>query len=239
MWRVPDLSRRVREPELMDDPSLDRDEHQRALAGLARLNRVGRSVPILWDAIRPLATTPGHGAVSILDIATGSGDIPLGLIRRARRIGSTLDIHACDISEYALAEAQRKAEQAGTSITTFRLDAATQQIPGDYDIVMCSLFTHHLDDEQVVDLLYRMKAAARKLVLVNDLIRGRSAYTMAVAASRALSRSRVVHEDAAKSMCAAFTIGEMAALAEQAGLKGADVSARWPCRFLLTWSRER
>lgn len=223
----------------MDDPSLDREEHRRALAGLARLNRVGRSVPILWDAIRPLVMTPGHGAISILDIATGSGDVPLGLVRRGRKVGATLGNHACDASEYALAEAQRRAQQAHAVIKTFQLDAVTQEIPGEYDVVMCSLFTHHLEDDQVVNLLYRMRAAARKLVVVNDLVRSPKAYVMAVSASRVLTRSRVVHADAEKSMRAAFTIDEMASLAERAGLKGAEVSARWPCRLLLTWRRER
>jgi len=239
MWRVPDLSRRVREPELMDDPSLDRAEHRRALAGLSRLNRIGGAANIIWNAILPLATTPGHGPLSILDIATGSGDVPLGLIRRAHKVSATLEIHACDISEYALGETQRRTGQEHASITTFPLDAVNQQIPGTYDIVMCSLFTHHLDDEQVVGLLYRMRAAARKLVLVSDLVRTPMAYCMAVAASRILSRSRVVHEDAEQSMRAAFTIPEMAAIAEQAGLSGAEVAPRWPCRFLLTWRRER
>ncbi len=237
MWRVPDLSRRVCEPEMMDDPSLDRSEHGRALAGLARLNRVGRSVDILWKGIRSLATTPGHGPFSILDVASGSGDIPLGLVRRARRVGANLSIHACDISEYALGEIRRRAERERATVATFALDAATQEIPGEYDVVMTSLFTHHLADDRVVDLLYRMRSAARSLVLVSDLVRTRAAYRMAVLASRVLTGSRVVHTDAEKSMRAAFTVPEMASLAEQAGLSHADVSPRWPCRFLLTWRR--
>jgi len=239
MWRIPDLSCRVREPELMDDPSLDRAEHGRALAGLARLNRVGGAASILWDAIRPLASTPGHAPVSILDIGTGSGDIPLGLVRRARKAGSTLDIHACDISEYALAEVQQRAQHAGATITTFPLDAVNHEVPGSFDIVMCSLFTHHLDDDDVVNLLYRMRAAARKLVLVSDLVRTAAAYRLAVGASHVVSRSRVVHVDAAKSVRAAFTMAEFVVLAERAGLRGADVSPRWPCRFLLMWRREQ
>lgn len=238
MWRVPDLSRRVREPELMDDPSLDRDEHRRALAGLARLNRAGCALAPLWNAIRPLATTPGHGTVTILDVATGSGDVPLGLLRCARKAGATLDIHACDISEHALAEAQRRAGLAGRTLTTFPLDAVHREIPGSYDIVMCSLFTHHLDDDQVVHLLYRMRAAAKRLVLVSDLVRSPAAYRTAVAASRLLTRSRIVHVDAAKSMRAAFTMNEIAELADRAGLTSAEVSPGSPCRFLLTWKRD-
>jgi 2-polyprenyl-3-methyl-5-hydroxy-6-metoxy-1,4-benzoquinol methylase len=223
----------------MDDPSLDRDEHRRALAGLSRLNRAGGAAGIIWNAIRPLTTTPGHGSLSVLDVATGSGDIPLAVIRRAHKLGVTLDIHACDISEYALIETRRRAQQEHTTFTTFLLDAVHQELPGEYDVIMSSLFTHHLDDLQVVDLLYKMRAASRKLVLVCDLVRTPGAYRLAGLASRALSRSRVVHVDTLKSMRAAFTIPEMEELAERAGLNGAEVSPRWPCRFLLSWRRER
>lgn len=238
MWRFPDLSRRTVESELMDDPSLDRREHQKALAGLARLNRLGDSAGMLWDELRDVAAMPGHGRFSVLDVATGSGDVPVGLASRARKAGVALDIHACDISEYALSEARRRATQAGFDLATFPLDAVRQQIPGEYDVVMCSLFTHHLAEESVVEVLYKMKAAARKMVLVNDLSRSRGTYALAVGAAHVLSRSRVVHVDAALSVCAAFTVGEMESLAERAGLKGANVRLCRPARMLLTWRRD-
>jgi 2-polyprenyl-3-methyl-5-hydroxy-6-metoxy-1,4-benzoquinol methylase len=239
MWRVPDLSLRVREPELMDDPAIDPAEHRRALAGLARLNRFGDSVGALWEEIGPMAKTPGHAGLSVLDIATGSGDVPVALARLARKAAVTLSLSACDVSATALAAAGKRAEQYGIALATFQLDAIRQEIPGEYDIVMCSLFTHHLEEDQVVGLLYRMKAAARKMVLVNDLVRTSGSYRLAVAGSRLLSRSRVVHVDAAKSMRAAFTVQEFEELAEEAGLSGARVERRRPCRFLLSWRRER
>src|ERR1043165_1324754 len=239
MLRVPDLSRRGLEPELMDDPSLDPAEHRRALAGLARLNWAGASAGTLWKSIGPLVQTPAHAGLTILDIATGSGDVPLALARRARKSGLSLTLSGCDISETALAEASRRAKQDGTAFTTFQLDAIQHEIPGEYDVVMCSLFTHHLEESQVVDLLYRMKAAARKMVLVNDLHRSPSSYRLATAAANVLGRSRVVRVDAAKSVRAAFTVPEFEELVERAGLAGATVEATWLSRFLMTWSRDR
>ena len=61
--------------------------------------------------------------------------------------------------------------------------------------------------------MYKMKAAARKMVVVNDLCRSRGTYAMAVGAAHLLSRSRVVHVDSALSVCAAFTVAEMEGLA--------------------------
>lgn len=239
MLRVPDLSRRVIEAELMDDPSLDAAEHRRALNGLARLNRAGASAATLWRSIGPMLRTPGHAGLSVLDVATGAGDVPISLALRARKAGLALSLTGCDISSTALAEAERRARQAGIDFATFQLDAVQQQIPGEYDVVMCSLFTHHLEEDEVVELLYRMKAAARKMVLVNDLHRSPSSYRVATAAAKVLGGCRVVRVDAEKSVRAAFTVEEFEALAERAGLAGAAVEATWLCRFLLTWRRER
>ena len=49
------LARRERIPELMDDPGLDPAEHRHALAGLARINRLSRSVAVLWPPVAALA----------------------------------------------------------------------------------------------------------------------------------------------------------------------------------------
>jgi hypothetical protein len=61
---------------------------------------------------------------------------------------------------------------------------------------------------------------------------------LACAGTRLLSRSPVVHVDGPRSVAAAFTPAEALDLAQRAGLTGATVVRRWPCRFLLTWRRE-
>lgn len=86
-------------------------------------------------------------------------------------------------------------------------------------------------------LLAAMKAAAGRLVLVSDLVRGRLNLGLVTAACRALSRSPVVHFDGPASVRAAYTPAELRALADQAGLAGATVRPVFPCRMVLTWSR--
>jgi len=83
-----------------------------------------------------------------------------------------------------------------------------------------------------------MKRATRRLVLVSDLRRCRTGFVLAVLASRALTRSHVVHVDALRSVRAAFTIPEFAEIAVTSGLDSATLIRRFPCRFLLEWSKE-
>ena len=227
------LRARARIPELMDDPALDPAEHRRALSGLARLNRVGNSAGVLWPAVRNVARRLG-GAVSVLDVATGGGDVPAALLAKARAAKVKMTVAACDISPTAIAAARA----AHDGIEFFEWDAVRNPLPGRYDVATCSLFLHHLSDDEAVALLGHMKEAANHAVLVNDLSRSRFNYCAVWAACRLLTRSRVVRFDGPASVRSAFRPAEALALAERAGLSGATVRTRFPCRFLLSWRRE-
>jgi hypothetical protein len=133
--------------------------------------------------------------------------------------------------------AQEQAAAWGAEVRFFTADALGEGLPGGYDAVVTSLFLHHLDEPQAVELLRRMAAAAGRLVLVNDLVRSRAGHVLAYVGSRLLSASAVVHTDGPRSVEGAFTLDEARQLAEQAGLHGAVVEKRWPCRYLLTWRR--
>jgi 2-polyprenyl-3-methyl-5-hydroxy-6-metoxy-1,4-benzoquinol methylase len=230
-----DLCRRHVTPEVMDRPDLDEGEHARALRGLARLNLWSGSADILWPSLLALARAAGPGGVRVLDVATGGGDVPLRLWRKARRAGVAIQLAGCDRSPVAVRAARERAAAAGADLTFFPLDVLTDPLPADYEALTCSLFLHHLDGPQAVEVLRRMAAAARRLVLVSDLARGSFGYALAWTAARLLTRSRVVHTDAPRSVAAAFTPNEAVALAWQAGMTGATVERRWPCRFLLAW----
>ena len=228
---MPFLARRECIPELMDDPALDPAEHRRALAGLARLNRVSDSPGVLWPTIHELAR---GGPVRVLDVATGSGDVPRALAAKAARAGLTnLSFAGCDISPTAIDAASR----AAPGLSFFVHDVLRDPLPAGYDVVTCSLFLHHLSEADAVTLLTRMAATAGRMVLVNDLARSRFNYLSVWAACRLLTRSPVVRFDGPASVRSAFTAAEAAALAARAGLAGAVVRRRFPCRFLLRWDR--
>jgi hypothetical protein len=74
-------------------------------------------------------------------------------------------------------------------------------------------------------------------VLVSDLERCRAGFMLAWAASRMLTRSRIVHADAALSVQAAFTREELGDCALAAGMQGAMLRRCWPWRLVLEWQR--
>ena len=224
--------------ELMDDPSLDDLEHRQALLGLRRINWWSRTDSAVWHAIKTL-TSPasGSGPLTILDIASGGGDLAIRLAGIAKREQRAVCIDGCDISTTAIAFAAEQAVAAGLNNVRFHLcDALQQPFPqATYDVVMCSLFLHHLAQSDAVRFLQRMREAAVQLVLIDDLRRTAFGYWLARLGCRILTSCHVVHVDGPMSVEGAFTTHEAHVLAEKAGLHGASIRMHWPQRFLLTW----
>ncbi len=236
--RTTSLAIRHRTPEIMDDPALEPRAHDDALRGLERIHRFSRPDVAIWPRIARLYDELGNPdqPLRVLDVACGGGVLALELVGRAAREGRRIDVEGCDKSPRAVEFAARRARETGRQARFFACDALADPFPGLYDVVTCSLFLHHLDAADAEKLLGRMAAAAKRLVLVDDLIRNRAGYLLAWLGCRALSRSPVVHSDGAASVAAAYNVDEAIALARCAGLDGATVARHWPCRFLLSWS---
>jgi 2-polyprenyl-3-methyl-5-hydroxy-6-metoxy-1,4-benzoquinol methylase len=231
------LKSRVLEPEEMDDPSIPQRDHELALKGLARLNRISGAAASIWDGLYSagLARNAGIGPLRFLDIATGGGDVPIALVQKARRRGHNLDAAGADRSPTALAYADERANRSNVDIEWLILDALEDPIPTGYDFISCSLFLHHLSDDAVGRLLARMSEAARRGIIVNDLERSSINLGLVWLGAHLLSRSPVVHRDSVRSVRAAFTLEEIGRLAWRAGLAGATIRRCFPCRYRLTW----
>lgn len=232
-----DPHRRQHQTELMDDPNLDVHVHKRALSALARINRISLSANMVWPVIRSLAKKERHGPLRVLDIACGGGDVLCQLANWARAAGLEIAWHGWDCSPVSIEVAQSAAAKQGCSIEFQVRDVIRDAFDGEFDVVMCSLFLHHLRETDAVALLKKMSDAAKSSVLVNDLRRTLLGYAMASIGCKLLTRSHIVHVDGPRSVASAFTEAEARRLAHQAGLENVVVTRHWPQRFLLRWNR--
>ncbi|MDA1052629.1 MAG: methyltransferase domain-containing protein [Planctomycetota bacterium] len=224
---------RVLIPEQMDDPALDRHEHEQALRALRRINAWTGNAALAWKHVSWAARECRERPLRVLDIATGAADIPIALLKMSVARGVKLEMEACDFSEQALAFATEQCAAANVALRLFRHDILLDELPDHYDIVMCSQFLHHLPNEDVVMVLHKMKSAASKRVVVVDLERSRANWLQVWFATRVLSRSKVVHFDGPQSIRATFTVAEFKSLAQQVGFATFEVHRKWPCRFVL------
>jgi SAM-dependent methyltransferase len=230
------VDHRNRQPEVMDQPGLDVAQHHEALRALGRINLLSNTASTLWPRLASLARRLGR-PVRVLDVATGGGDVPIRLALRAQHSGVPLRVEGCDFNPTAVAYAQQRAREAGADVHFFTADALADPLPEGYDAVCCSLFLHHLDEEQAVNFLRRLGETAGHLVLVSDLERCWIGLLLAHLVGWVLTWSPVVRVDGPRSVEAAFTPAEARQLAERAGLHGAQIVRRWPFRYLLSWSK--
>jgi 2-polyprenyl-3-methyl-5-hydroxy-6-metoxy-1,4-benzoquinol methylase len=222
----------------MDCPDLDSQDHFHALRGLARLNRWSRAAAMVWQSIEQLSRECQR-PLRVLDIATGGGDVLCSLATRAQRRRLHIDFSGCDVSPRAIEFAGERARQHKLDITFFAVDVLQESLPDGFDVMISSLFLHHLTEGQATALLRKMAGACGKMIVISDLRRSRRGLWLAHAATQLLTRSTVVHVDGPRSVENAFTSAEILRMAERAGLRDARVKNCWPQRFLLCWRKEQ
>ena len=219
--------------ELLDQPGTPASELTGNLRDLRLLNRwLGWSTGV-WSELRPLLRRL-NGTAILLDVATGSGDVPRALSRRAARAGIDLQLIGTDVSRAVLADASRF---TGNSLTLVQHDAtALPFADASVDIATLCLAAHHLDPAQLVSVLQELARVCRLGIIVSDLERGRLAYVAARLMALVL-RNRLTAHDGPVSVLRAYTVPELRALAREAGLRRVRVRRRFPFRMTLVGVR--
>ena len=199
---VPD---RVDRPELMDTPGLPEAEVEDAYRVLRRVNQqLGNLRTIRREFRRFLdEDCAAHAAVSVLDLGSGSGDIPLALDRLVA--GSRpARIIALDRDKTA-AYAARRANLAVVCGDALQLPFADRSI----DLLTAVKFAHHFAGAPLRRLLGEMARVARHRVVVLDIRRHRLAYWGFRAWSRVFTSNRLVRYDGPLSVLRGFTRDEL------------------------------
>lgn len=233
------LASRILEVEIMDQPNLDVQAHRSALVGIGRVNQISGIHSLMWRALMNFRRPDEVHPLRVLDLGCGGGDVAIRLAQRAALEGVTIEVEGADISLTAIEFAQSQADALHLSnVRFFQADALHDAIEKKYDVVISSLFMHHLSDPQAVLLLKRMTALAGRGCLLDDLCRSRLGFLLAWCGVRLLCRSPIVHSDGPTSVRAAFRLEEVRRLAAEARLGAIHLQRHWPQRFLLSWKTD-
>jgi len=225
---------RSTQPELLDGP-LPPAVLAANLRDVRAANRFfGGTASVLRALGVALGETAPRGPLRVLDVATGSADVPLALRAWARRRGLALALYASDVQRGVLNVA--RAHAGGRVRLVCHSALALPFADCAFDIVICAQALHHFEPPEAAPLLRELARAARHAVVVCDLARSRRALWGA----RALAltqRSPVSRHDGPLSARRAYTVAEARALAGAAGLVGARVEADGPFRLRIVWRR--
>jgi hypothetical protein len=226
------LTHRTITPEYMDSPDVGPEDLSHGLAYIRKVNqRFGGIQAVLRHLKAWSQNWPSDRPITILDIATGSADIPLAIVKWARSQGKQVRITAVDLQANVLAHAARHIQDEPW-ITLVSADAL--KLPyakGSFDYATTSMFLHHLHDIEVMTVLKSMSDIARRGMIWNDLTRDTISYSVIKATT--IFAHPIIRHDAVVSIKAGFTRKEVLAFRDRLDLHTLHYHGHWALRFTL------
>ncbi len=198
----------------MDRPQPVSPELERDLENIRQLNRWFGSYALI-SMFLSRWVKPGS-RLRIVDLATGSGDIPRLIAECGRKIGAELRIDALD-RQSATLEIAQKLSVPYPEITFVEGNILEWRPAEPYDVVFCTLALHHFSDDDAVRVLQRCRELSHKFVLVSDLGRSWMATIGVHLLTGTVFREPMTKHDARLSIARAFSFSEMNQLAQRAG----------------------
>lgn len=220
-------------PELIDRPGMDPALLREELQVLESTNARFGNHRLVLHCVQRLVRQVQLGSLSVLDLATGAADIPRVVVAWARERRLPIAITAVDLNPEVVGIA-RDLCRGWPEIRIEQHDLlALPYEAKSFDLVLCSLALHHFASADVAAILRRMQQIARLGYFVSDLRRNWPAIWIMELVVRAFVQSRIVRQDGPQSARAAFTLGELRALAQEAGLDGFRLRRNWWFRMVL------
>lgn len=229
----PNFSQRTTDSEIMDGADFSDEEIRGAYDELQKVNRFLGGTRALLRHLLPLIERLPIRPVSVLDVGSGSADIPRALVRAARRKQIAVRVVALDASPHAIRAAGEQLDQF-PEIHVVQADALRWPFPdGSFDVVIASEFLHHLSDDNAVRFLQHARRLARMALVVNDLRRHPLAYYSFWVLSRLFSRNRVIRHDGLVSIRRGFTANDLTRIRQHPELADLAVHFHFPYRIVL------
>jgi ubiquinone/menaquinone biosynthesis C-methylase UbiE len=208
------FSQRSEQSELMDDLKRPDREFDQAYRELEVINRRLGGIRAIERVL------PDRSGLLMLDVAAGGCDVSEALLKKREARIVTLDINP-----KGFRFARRSWPVIGNAMDLPFPDRT-------FDVVMASLFFHHLSNDQCVQALANMWRVSQKLVIVNDLHRHPVAYFSIRMLTQQFSQSPMVRHDGPVSVLRAFKPHELLQFAKRAGIP-ARVHRSFPFRLVL------
>jgi ubiquinone/menaquinone biosynthesis C-methylase UbiE len=222
------------ELEHLDKGDYTPEEYEGCIVELQRVNQWLGDADALRKSLLEHVESLDLKHFKVLDVGAGSGELlrvaakwAREKSRRAILVGLELNARS---AKAILEESAEFPEIKSVRGDAFRLPFAE----GEFDYVLCSLFTHHFKDEPVVELLREMDRVARRGIFVIDLHRHPIAYYFYTTVGRLFLHNRLIREDGALSILRGFKPEELKELGQRAGLENVRVEEHANYRLVMS-----
>jgi 2-polyprenyl-3-methyl-5-hydroxy-6-metoxy-1,4-benzoquinol methylase len=227
---MPDLSYRTDTLEIMDDFDLPSAEINPVLEGLGKMNALFGSHKSIINSLKQFHLQDNY---SISDWGCGGADTLIAITKWAKGKQINLNLNGVDAAPAAVNYARQQADKhKNISITQADVIDETYLIKP-ADVIICSLFTHHFDDERWVKLIQNMQASAQKGIIITDLHRHWLLYHSVVLITHVFTRNTMARNDGPLSVKRGFKKHELLALLKKAQIDNFKLTWHWPFRWEL------
>lgn len=229
------LTRQFEIPELMDQPCSYQEMHG-CLRDLASVNHCTFAYRPTLRWLDRIVAQRGERPLRLLDVGCGYGDMLRKIERWSRRRKLPVELTGVDINPKAISVAQQ-ATAREHNIRFFTSDPFSYT--GEADVIISSLFTHHLSNEDVSRFLAWMEERAAIGWFVNDLHRHPIPFRLFRLMAKLAAWHPFVQHDGPISVLRAFTREDWHHRCNEAGLASGGVEVQWHMPFRLCVSRIR
>jgi ubiquinone/menaquinone biosynthesis C-methylase UbiE len=221
------------ELEHLDKGDYTAEEYEGCIVELQRVNRwLGDTRALRHSLLRTIEKLNLQN-FSLVDVGAGSGELLQAVAEWSRERGSRTTLIGVELNSRS-AEAIAERRSAFPEINAVRGDAFKLPFADkQFDFAMCSLFTHHFLNDDVVTILRELRRVSSRGIFVIDLHRHPVAYFFYTTVGRLFLHNRLIREDGALSIRRSFEPEELLSLARQAGLADARVERHFPYRLVL------
>jgi len=228
-----DFQKRSLRLERIDTGDYTPEEYDRFLHDIRLVNRFAGDSRALKNSLLREIESENQREFSVLDVGAGSGELLRTIAVFARKTNRKANLCGLELNARSAKAILEESENFG-EIKSVRSNALGLPFCDDsFDYAICSLFTHHFSDENIVKILSEMSRVARRKILVIDLHRHEMAHFLYQIFCAAFRISRLVIEDGSLSILRSVTTDELKILGEKAGLKNVSVERHFPFRLVL------
>jgi len=235
---MPDFSTRSYKKELLDRDDIPFEDIKRNMQELEYINTNLGGHKITLAGFKKLYTRSKENSLSVCEIGCGGGDNLKVIDKWCRKNEIPNKLIGIDINKDCIDYAKENCENiAGIKFITsdYKLASFYSQKP---DLIFSSLFCHHLDDEQFIEMLRWCKKNAVTGFFINDLHQHFLAYYSIKLLTGLFSKSYLVKNDAPLSVQRGFKRKELKNLLERAGINNYTISWQWAFRWLVLVKNE-